>query len=437
MKMITTSPNKVCLLVLLLVTLVAGASAQIVVDLNKLSKKSGFHVDLASFYTPPSKQTRLELYYKIYNHQLTFAKAGEDYQASYEVRAVVLKKGRQVAGTSKEEDYAVPSYSQSVSSEDYFINQFSLELEPGKYDIQVTLVDKKAQKGYNLTVPLTIRDYAAKELTLSDIEFAEEISDSRPGSQFNKAALKVVPQVKQSAQQAGEDLKFYFEAYARKPQPIRFEYATKDYLNKTVQTASEMKTLNSPRDGIVGTLRISGLPAGRYTLVVSALGNSGKAIAQTKQNFEIDWSIDYYIRHDFRQAIELIRYIATAEETKALKNTPSDSQAQAWKDFWKGKDPTPDTPENEVEQEYYRRMRYANDNYTNWAKPGWKTDFGMVYMKYGEPDEIDRHPFDRASRSYEVWYYYALRKAFTFLDDGYGEYRLQYPYDGDIYRTRR
>ena len=50
--------------------------------------------------------------------------------------------------------------------------------------------------------------------------------------------------------------------------------------------------------------------------------------------------------------------------------------------FWQRRDPTPDTEENEYKEEHYRRIAYANEHYAS-GIPGWKTDRGMIYIKYG------------------------------------------------------
>ena len=428
-------PGAVRLLFILLVFLFSYSAAQVIVDLDKVSQKPGFYVDLASFYDPATKETRLEVYYKIHNHQLSFLKTEDDYLASYEVRVLLMKKGRQIAGTSREEKYPVSSYAQTISPDDYIINQLSLEVDPGKYEAQVTLIDKNAQKGYTLKLAITVREYESEELALSDIEFAEETSDTLAGSHFNKKKVRVVPKVKQTMSTTLDSLKFYFEIYSQKFQPLQVDYVTKTFLGRIIQSKSEKMTLESNPQPLVRAIDISNLPPGRYTLSVLIPGQGRKPRAEVKQDFEVDWSIEYYVRHDFQEAVDFLRYITNSEETKTLKKATPEKQLQAWRDFWKSKDPTPDTPENEVEEEYYRRVRYANDNYGSWSKQGWKTDFGMVYIKYGQPDEIDRHPYDRGSSSYEVWYYYSLRKVFTFLEVGQ-EYRLQYPYDGNVYRFR-
>ncbi len=89
---------------------------------------------------------------------------------------------------------------------------------------------------------------------------------------------------------------------------------------------------------------------------------------------------------------EDVVYIITDEEKTAFKRLRTDEERQSFvESFWQRRDPTPDTEENEYKEEHYRRIAYANDHYPS-GIPGWKTDRGMIYIKYGPPDEIDSHP---------------------------------------------
>jgi GWxTD domain-containing protein len=89
---------------------------------------------------------------------------------------------------------------------------------------------------------------------------------------------------------------------------------------------------------------------------------------------------------------EDVVYIITDEEKRAFKQLKTDEERQQFVEaFWQRRDPTPDTEENEYKEEHYRRIAYANDHYAS-GIPGWKTDRGMIYIKYGAPDEIDSHP---------------------------------------------
>jgi GWxTD domain-containing protein len=89
---------------------------------------------------------------------------------------------------------------------------------------------------------------------------------------------------------------------------------------------------------------------------------------------------------------EDVVYIITDEEKQAFKRLKTDEERQQFvEQFWLRRDPTPDTEENEYKEEHYRRIAYANDHYAS-GIPGWKTDRGMIYIKYGPPDEIESHP---------------------------------------------
>ena len=89
---------------------------------------------------------------------------------------------------------------------------------------------------------------------------------------------------------------------------------------------------------------------------------------------------------------EDVFYIITDEEKAAFKRLQTDEEKQQFvEQFWLRRDPTPDTEENEYKEEHYRRIAYANDHYAS-GIPGWKTDRGMIYIKYGPADEIESHP---------------------------------------------
>ena len=111
-----------------------------------------------------------------------------------------------------------------------------------------------------------------------------------------------------------------------------------------------------------------------------------------------------------------------AADVTTTKTT--EQKREFWEAFWKRRDPTPDTPENESMVEFYRRIAYA-DQHFGVAGPGWKTDMGKVYIKYGQPDEVVRSPFAIDKHPEEIWYYYQQRKTFYFVDKyEFGRYDL-------------
>ena len=95
--------------------------------------------------------------------------------------------------------------------------------------------------------------------------------------------------------------------------------------------------------------------------------------------------------------------------------------------YWKQRDPTPDTKENELKEEFYKRVSYSNTNFSvhTIEKDGWETDRGKIFIKYGKPGNIERRSKDPNSPAYEIWYYNKIERRFVFEDrSGVGDYVL-------------
>jgi GWxTD domain-containing protein len=128
---------------------------------------------------------------------------------------------------------------------------------------------------------------------------------------------------------------------------------------------------------------------------------------------------------------EDVAYIITDQERAAFKRLPTDEEREHFiEQFWRRRDPTPGTVENEFKEEHYRRIAYANEHYAS-RTPGWKTDRGRVYIIYGPPDAIESHPAGGGSTiPSEQWRYRRIEGVGTnviidFVDaTRTGEYRM-------------
>jgi GWxTD domain-containing protein len=88
---------------------------------------------------------------------------------------------------------------------------------------------------------------------------------------------------------------------------------------------------------------------------------------------------------------EEVVWIISDEERKVFQHLNTDEERENFiEQFWLRRDPTPDTEENEYREEHYRRIAYANETFAS-GIPGWKTDRGMIYIKFGPPDEREEH----------------------------------------------
>lgn len=105
---------------------------------------------------------------------------------------------------------------------------------------------------------------------------------------------------------------------------------------------------------------------------------------------------DYYQKWLKTDAI----YIITDEEKVIFQELTTDEERERFIEaFWKRRDPDPRTPENEFKTEHYRRIAYANDKFAA-GMPGWRTDRGEIYIKFGPPAQVDVYPTGTVLRDY-------------------------------------
>jgi GWxTD domain-containing protein len=85
-------------------------------------------------------------------------------------------------------------------------------------------------------------------------------------------------------------------------------------------------------------------------------------------------------------------YIIKDDEKSHYRTLKTDTErAEFIEQFWRRRDPRPETEENEFRTEHYRRIRYANERFAS-SQSGWKTALGRIYITLGPPDEIEIHP---------------------------------------------
>ena len=165
---------------------------------------------------------------------------------------------------------------------------------------------------------------------------------------------------------------------------------------------------------------------------------------QTQDPMEKPRNVKPELKKAYKDWLEKdVTYIITDEERKAFKKLATDDEREKFiEEFWRRRDPDPDTDENEFKEEYYERIAYANEHFAS-GIPGWRSDRGRIWIMYGKPDERETHPsggpYDRPSYEgggmtttypFETWFYRYLPGVgsgieIEFVDPtGSGEYRI-------------
>ena len=183
-----------------------------------------------------------------------------------------------------------------------------------------------------------------------------------------------------------------------------------------------------------------------FSLVLAGTSLFGFAQDRTKSQDPMDKprNVKPELKKAYKDWLEKdVTYVITDEERKAFKKLATDDERERFiEEFWRRRDPDPDTDENEFKEEYYERIAYANEHFAS-GIPGWKSDRGRIWIMYGKPDERETHPsggsYDRPSYEgggntttypFEIWFYRYLAGVgsgveIEFVDPtGSGEYRI-------------
>ena len=85
--------------------------------------------------------------------------------------------------------------------------------------------------------------------------------------------------------------------------------------------------------------------------------------------------------------LDYILYIITPQEEKIFREMPSEDRHEFVRDFWKRRDPIPETSDNEFRNQYYTRLAVADQAFRA-GIPGWMTDRGRIYILLGPPTDV-------------------------------------------------
>jgi GWxTD domain-containing protein len=125
------------------------------------------------------------------------------------------------------------------------------------------------------------------------------------------------------------------------------------------------------------------------------------------------------------QAIEFLNFIEPDSVIASMLDEDESAYQKVLNDYWKKFDPTSETSFNEIMFEYYNRVDYALKEFKGLGKMnGAKSDRGMIYIKFGKPERVERMS-NPQGLIVETWTYLNPDRKFSFIDKkGSGNFTL-------------
>jgi GWxTD domain-containing protein len=426
---------KFTLIILALITSFSIIVAQENSD-NKTKKIFGeavFYHDFVNGFSDKPGLTKVDVFIQVPYKSVQFVKSSVGFTAKYSVTASVFdsSKSRLIVEKTWNETINVMDFSLVTTRDNFNLSKRSFDLQPGNYIIRTALEDLDSRKLTSSENKLVVRDLNGG-LVLSDI-----LLISKPGA--NQPENKIIPNIGRNVSNSKDQIRMYYEINNRDSVDISksIEYVVLNTDNQVIHKESEKRNLKPGISKVLYIVSEFPFDMGAYLLSVSVKDESGKVLTSVTKSFYSQIKGLPTIITDIDKAIAQTVYIASSAEMNYMQEDEKTSEkTKRFLEFWKKKDPSPNNEENEVFDEYFRRVAFANENFSNYFE-GWRTDRGMVFIILGAPNNVDRHPFEYDSKPYEVWEYYDLNRSFIFLDQtGFGDYRLITPLSGDLYRYR-
>ncbi len=331
------------------------------------------------------------------------------------------------------------------------INSIEFVVRPGRYRLEVSVRDSVS--GLRLGAGADLVGFpgqpAASDLVLSPGMRGLGADSSTQGTEWRTGSLLVTSAAELVLTPVRSRAFYLLEAYSTAGDSGAMSVAIRDSMGRTVVTTAPVPVRVGPGGGVLrGQLDMEGLPAGRYSLDVTVRLGGGiiertgsfvmtdiaSTLARHAAELRMLAATDsgYFSLMDESQldaAFEPLGYIAGAGELRAFRHGSIGAKRQFLIDFWRKRDQDPAQPGNQLRQEFYGKIAYADSTFRERgarSQSGWKTDRGRIYIRLGGPDEVlDRVRAGRAP-SYQVWRFNRGKALYYVFSDrsGLGAYKL-------------
>lgn len=336
----------------------------------------------------------------------------------------------------------------------FTVNMVEFNVKPGRYQLEVTVDDSVG--GRRVARSAEVSGYPSRP-SASDLVLSTRMrpfhADSAIGDTEWRSGQILVTSIAHvrlnPATPNGNRIFYLLEAYTAAPDSGAMQVSITDATGRSVvQTAPIPVQLGAGGGVLRGQLNLEGLPSGEYQFAVAVRLSSGTTdratpftvldlqtelerqaeLAQARRITDAGYFAAMN-EEELDRAQEPLEYLASSRELRAYHGATVEAKRRFLANFWTQRDPDTTDLRNPVREEFYGKIAYADSLYRergSGTTPGWKTDRGRVYAKYGSPDELQDRVRDGRAPPYQIWRYTRRRDTwYVFADrSGMGNYKL-------------
>ncbi len=392
----------------------------------------------ANAYIDSNRTPRTRITAEVPFRHLVFFKKHDLYDARYEVYLQIRHADTgELAGTYVMQGVAtVKTYAETRKRDTRGRAWRVISLPPGDYEIAGTLRVKGTRIAMQRVISLRVPDFIAEGIAFGTpsvlrvpadklVAFARWRDFEREVGHVERGDETLAPFSRQPAVRFA----LFLDEPSESPVPCDIYYEVIDSRNEQVFYGHRSVTITGRGDEWVVGFDVDTWRPGRYHVNLRAVAQNPERNATASVEIQID-ATRAMLTTGFDNTLEVLSIIYSAVDLRALRESTPENREAAWVAFWRDRDPDPTTPQNEALQQYIQRLDYVTEHYSD-IEPGWRTDRGRTFLRFGAPEQIERTADQRGQGEYEIWRYYELNRTFVFYDMfGLGDYRLV---EGDLY----
>lgn len=419
------------------------------------------------FYAPSPKGFKpyLELYWQIDPNSLLFKKENNAWQGKIQTDITLRQQGNLVS----EDHYILETAPITEGVRLYAQNIIDLRrysLKNGSYQIEIKLTDLlRTSEHFVYTDSFVVIENLTKP-TLSDIQLVDTVFQSTRQDVFQRNGNIQIPLCANFLDENRKQIIYYAELYQPKQDSnwliVTASVSRHEFEPPLHQIKHSDTVRYAPISLLYGHLSLNTLPSGNYFLNIVVENLEEQTIAKKSLFFQLinakpatltmpketdtgnkkEETQDTYLNLNktflakytpaqIRAILKMILPIATPNERNNIRTflkKPDDIYSRYFVyNFWLSRNKI--KPE-EAWKEYTTKVKEVNRLFGSSMLQGYESERGIIYLKYGAPDDRMVVNNESGALPYEIWQYNSLPKAtnalFLFYRPGLvtNDYRL-------------
>lgn len=379
----------------------------------------------------PTEGNYVELYWSFDASSFKHVAVDGGYRCSVEVGYIIKNN---LVGT-KSDKYVLngPLMEQEGLRQD-FLDVQTVLLKPGTYTIEIFITDVNREMKPVMASQQFDINFKKREAAMTKPMILKSVAQAEEFDKITKNGLRIDPWLVPTVPEFMEHMYLYSEVYntdfavgSQGAYVERHSLRNLD-VDSVFSAYNTMKRVSAKEVNVLlKKVDLTKLPTGNYVYTIELIDREQKVVAYEGVEFYRSSSIPRLTHKinvvglaSFESLINsetnrdtLVDYFRSLWPLADIKNQQFINRS--WKtaeaevlqqfiiSFWKNE--KPEDPYNEW-LKYRALLKVVDEEFGYAGRPGYETDRGLVYLRYGKPDQMVKREQEPSSYPYIIWQYY-------------------------------